>query len=549
MSESPLSDAIRAVPASVTGAPAWIESTLNVTAGRDPLGLQTITIDRIVPRLVPGILALSRRARYFSFHAFLLDDYQRKQLTPSNIGLSEFIKRREYELSLAIQLCPNGCGNQSVASVGRERSGPPVNRGLTMFPRDESVQSYLGGYGLYYRTPMIDLGLVAPRGTPLGEEGKPTPVDILWQPDERPAALAANFRAAIEDTEYFARYYGGNHDIPREVLVDYSRRACLCRLPDYPAERAALAEALLAPSEREPANDVSRRREAFALMLWLAGREERVVRVDEAFRRAIWDAHERGWTEESPKLRATGARWAALIAKEFMQESVSSIWQGVCRTGLKAGPNGIAAADLDTRLIGRLVEPQLLHLFDHEVAVGGETVTSSFATAMTSATSEQSLETIRAWAVADGTALAGLGLLLVVHERLRAMGPQPDGWAENALRDGARQPGLGRLMVWLTEHLKAEPTVTATIAWLVRELVIWPHEAIAYSKLPDSTFRFRWESGRLRFFDLDPNRFGLTDIRRDALGRLGADIGLLDWTLDGGRPTPAGTSLVADVFA
>lgn len=547
-SEGTQSASLRVVEQPVVGAPAWVESTLNVTAGRDPLGLQTITIDRIVPRLAPGVLALSRRARYLSFHAFLLDDYQRQQLTPSNGGLSDFIRRREYELSLAIQLCPNGCGSQPVASVGRERSGPAVNRGLTDFPRGESVQSYLGGYGLYYRTPMVDLGLVAPRGTSLGEEGKPTPIDVLWQTDERAAALAVAFRAAIEDTEYFTRYYGGTHDIPRDVLVDYSRRACLCRLPEFPAERVALAEALLAPSPRQVAHDVARRREAFAFMLWLADQDERVVRVDEAFRRVIWDVHEHGRTADSPTLRTTGARWAALIAKEFMQESVSSLWRGVCRTGLAAGSAGIAAGELDDRLVRPLVDATVLRPFDHEVAVGSQTPTGTFALAIAAATHGRSLEAVRAWAVADGSALAGLGLLLVVRERIGSMGSQPEGWAEIAMQDGGRQPGLGRLMAWLSEHLKAEPTVRTTIGWLVRELVIWPHEAIAYSKLPDSTFRFRWEAGRLHFYDLDPDRFGLTDIRRDALGRLAADIGLLDWTDQGAVPTEAGMALVAEVF-
>jgi hypothetical protein len=42
------------------------------TPGRDPLGLQTITLDRIMPRLLPGILVPSQRARYFSLHALLL---------------------------------------------------------------------------------------------------------------------------------------------------------------------------------------------------------------------------------------------------------------------------------------------------------------------------------------------------------------------------------------------------------------------------------------------------------------------------------------------
>jgi hypothetical protein len=85
--------------------------------------------------------------------------------------------------------------------------------------------------------------------------------------------------------------------------------------------------------------------------------------------------------------------------------------------------------------------------------------------------------------------------------------------------------------------------------WVVRTLVLWPHELIAYSKLPESTFRFRWESGRLRFYDLRPERFLLTDIRRDALGRLAADVGLLEWTQTGAIPTADGRTFVAEVFS
>ncbi len=86
------------------GEPRWIESSLQVTAGRDPLGLQTITIDRIMPRLVPGILGLSRRARYFSFYPFLLWEYREHQMQASNDALSVFVKAREYEYALAVQL-------------------------------------------------------------------------------------------------------------------------------------------------------------------------------------------------------------------------------------------------------------------------------------------------------------------------------------------------------------------------------------------------------------------------------------------------------------
>lgn len=537
--------------ASPIGAPEWLESTLNVTPGRDPLGFQTITTDRIIPRLVPGVLALSRRARYLSFYAFLMAHYRDQQMAPSNNGLSEFMKRREFELSLAIQLCPNGCGHQPVSSVGRERAGPLVNRGLATFPRGESVQSYLGGYGLYYRSPMVDLGLVAPRGTPFTDtEGATTKVDVLWPGDERGAALAAAFDDATKDTAYRAHYFSGAQEIPRDVLVEYSTRACLCRLPEHPAERDALRTALLEPSTRQPPADVTRRREAFAFLLWLAEHDERVVRYDGPFRAAIWDAHERGETATSVTLRTTGARWAALIAKEFGQEAISSIWQGVCRAGLTAMAAGpIASNELDARLIAPLIAPVTLTPFGRPVAVDGTTDTPQFASQMLDAASTHSLEAARAWAVGDGSALAGLGLLLLLEGRLRALGTPPPGWNEVAMQGGERQPGLAQLTTWIAEHLKTNPTIHDTMAWLVRAIVLWPHEAIAYSKLPELTFRFRWESGRLRFYDLRPERFGLTDIRRDPLGRLAADLGLLDWTPDGGVPTEIGRTFAAEVLA
>ncbi len=139
----------------VAGFPEWIMPGLNIKAGRDPLGLQTITIDRIMPQLLPGILALSQRARYFSFYPFLLAEYQAHKLHPTNNALSTFVKAREYEYGLAVQLCPRGCGSRWSAVVGKERVEPAVKSGADPLPRSESVQSFLGGYGLYYRSPWL----------------------------------------------------------------------------------------------------------------------------------------------------------------------------------------------------------------------------------------------------------------------------------------------------------------------------------------------------------------------------------------------------------
>ena len=60
----------------------------------------------------------------------------------------------------------------------------------------------MGGYGLYYRSPLIDLDVVIPAGAMLGETA--TRVDILARSDHA-IALAAAFGDAIEGTQYARR--------------------------------------------------------------------------------------------------------------------------------------------------------------------------------------------------------------------------------------------------------------------------------------------------------------------------------------------------------
>ena len=129
--------------------PRWIAASLKVDKGEDPLGLQTTTQDRLMPFLLPGILELSERARYFSFHAFLLDEYRVHRRRVDRAALSSFIKQREWELGLAVRRCPQHCGS---SPVGARRLGSWV-QGSGPFPRGESVQSLLGGYGPFaYRS-------------------------------------------------------------------------------------------------------------------------------------------------------------------------------------------------------------------------------------------------------------------------------------------------------------------------------------------------------------------------------------------------------------
>jgi hypothetical protein len=100
--------------------PRWISASLEIKEGRDPLGLQTTTQDRLMPLLLPGVLELSLRARYLSFHAFLLDEYRSRRLAADSRSLSTFIKRREWEYGLAVLSC--AYSDDSVHPVRRFRT-------------------------------------------------------------------------------------------------------------------------------------------------------------------------------------------------------------------------------------------------------------------------------------------------------------------------------------------------------------------------------------------------------------------------------------------
>ena len=73
-------------------------------------------------------------------------------------------------------------------------------------------------------------------------------------------------------------------------------------------------------------------------------------------------------------------------------------------------------------------------------------------------------------------------------------------------------------------------------------------DAVEESK-SDVSLRFRWERGRLRFYDVGDDRFEPTDNRRTALARLSQDLGLWAAPLDGAPIlTAVGGQFIAEVF-
>jgi hypothetical protein len=75
------------------------------------------------------------------------------------------------------------------------------------------------------------------------------------------------------------------------------------------------------------------------------------------------------------------------------------------------------------------------------------------------------------------------------------------------------------------------------------------HERIAYSKLPEHTFRFRWEDGRVQFYDNGVGRFPLAATRKEPLALLTWDLGFWDRESGEAKLTDKGAAFIEEVLS
>lgn len=529
-----------------TGVPRWIARLLHVTSGRDPLGLTTITADRITPLLLPGVLALSVRARYLSYYCFLLKEFEDRKLPATNEALSRFIKAREFELAMAVRLCQQaGCGDSASSVQGRLRAFPAVSANKDLLPRGESVESQLGGYGLFYRSSLGSLGLAVLQGSAqLGEEL--TPVDVLAR-NELAQDIAGAYKDAVAETAYYRDHFTGTEAIPREVLVEFATVGCLCRLADHPLERSVLRMALFEQKAGQPEVETIQRRRSFALFLD-AMRLDNQVPVDAAgFRRGLWEYLERYGSVNDTRGQLA-SQWGAFTAKEYWQEGLSVMWEPFVRAGCELQPpDGLSTAEISDLIGTRLIARSLALPGGDKLKVDPSEPAEGFARACIQAFTDQAPESVRSWAIETEEPIAGLALIFVLFDRMPSAGSMPSGWQIIGSQSSERQPSLLSFGAMLRDHLQSKPSLNDTLEWIIRRHIISAHLEVAYSKSPLNTFRFRWSGGRLRFFPSMENwRFETGDNRRHALASLSQDLGLWETIKNGGGAlTSDGQHLVA----
>lgn len=566
------------------GPPRWVAASLKVKEGRDPLGLQTTTQDRLMPKLLPGILELSRRARYLSFHAYLLERYRSLRMPPDSSSLSMFIKAREWEFGLGVLKCPHGCNS---SPVGASTLRHIANEKMDAYPRGQSVESAFGGYGLYYRSPLAELGIVARSGTMLGE--KATPIDVL-RDTPRARHLAVAFADAVAATEYVRKWMLTTDPIPGEVLVEYAEVACLCQLRVRPAERDAVHDALFGQDElvreagqdndppnvfelghrddedpaeaniypQEPAVDdanlpadaaVVQRRRSVAHFLSLIDETPQVVEDEGIYRETLWSAS----SFQSNAHEVVAGQWAGLIAKDVWQDALCSIWSEFCHAGFEATSRegrGLAWEHVHDIALSLTAGPPGLARDEPTVSLAQRISTGAvMLPGLEDPVHAAALEDLRATTEHLDSAASGLIVILELYRRASARADP--GWLSATGVRSAWQQSLSWVMRDIAAHLATNPSVGETLWWILQSYVLSVHERIAYSKLPENTFRFRWEEGRVRFYGNGLGRFTLAAIRHEPLTRITWDLALWDYdTSDASSPqaalTPRGRRFIQE---
>lgn len=551
-----------------THIPQWTERMYPGKTGRDHLGLGSVSSDQILPRLSPAINVLTTHPRYYSFYAFLLYEFWQRDLPRTQAAFKKFFRPREFIFSLGANLPAHA---QTCREHGNMAKivGAQTTRGLALEERGayhtqvNYIKSSLGGYGLYYRTVMAELGIVY-----LAVPGGPLSWDVTTELGE---LIALAFQDAVSGTEYYQKYFDQNDIvIPRLVIEAYLERACLCQLQrDDAPDRELLRDLFLNGGDRELAES---RRNTFRMFLDIAKQNPDVAFDQDSFRQVLCFGRASNSASYQPQADLVGTykSWRLYQVREYYSLALSALWNSLCHWGWRnhGDIQPISVADfwehlstaIDIAALAEHLHVDALHLaatsafFDLELwlcqLVGADPTGFDTACTLDAPIHEHRLYGIIESERHQPTSLTLTAAFLILAICYLRFG-QPNCWEAPEWRF-ARMGTDGRLSLHeyiqdLRRKLRGGADSILEIAqWLFRDYVILQHQVVAARKLPDNTFRFRWEADRLRFYRLD-NSVRFMDSRFEALSTMVDELGFCGNLTEIQHPlTLAGERLLAE---
>lgn len=230
--------------------PRWIRKIYTNTNGEDFLGLRLVDAN-ISAYLIPGVITITPRARYYAFYSWLLTEYSIDH--PKGWSLARFIKRREqiYSLSNLIFSFPGEFDLGTTGLFGTR----VLNRVLQEYinskslplSNDNYINASYGGFDAY-------TGVMRAVRLFKFSEIDPDQYEIL------PAGkqLAEKYSQSISDTVYYKnrQMYDTAKNIPKTVLLDYGDKCHLSNINE--SEQHAIAEKLFCFDVKGSLPDINR---------------------------------------------------------------------------------------------------------------------------------------------------------------------------------------------------------------------------------------------------------------------------------------------------
>lgn len=497
--------------------PAWGARAYPPKSGQDHLGLGSVSSDRILPSLSPGINVLTVHPRYWSFYAWVLDDFWAADLPRNRTSFRDFYRPREALFAMACHVCDAPEHATLIGNINGSRRVRPLSSSDDFDPQFDYIKEALGGYGLYYRSAMELTGVLIVAGPANG-----FPFDA---PTPQGRALASTYRSAVAGTRLAQRLDSGDVTSPvsRDVLMEFARVACLCQLRAATEHDLPLLEDLFLHSGTPV--EVASRSETLRMLLDLSAcRQEAAISQDD-FRQIVYFRELEGsrYTPR-PELVAVARRWRVYQGREYFGYAFNRLLRWLSRRGLIETDGGLTLLPktrlwslISTALDGSRNDGDLgLALPKVEASTRVSDLIQALATGVQlGATANEVWErqegldehalyqACRDFDADDGrTLVALLALILLLRERFGLPKRGVEFREEQALlaEGGALRIGMGRFMHMLNQRLLRDPTLADLARWLIEDFVVVQHERVATAKLPDDTYRVRRVGEGLRFF-------------------------------------------------